>query len=215
MGGHLERYQQSVMGRAAANRLRRGALVCAATVVLVTTLLQVMGAHTSETHQEASSASQKGEDAAGSDGLETYGHAAPSSVATFLDDLERASLEQQGASAGEGQREESLPEGGTEAGAASGGALTGEALDVAAEAGSVAVAWSADEGLPQAAATLLETYRDEGGAMLVTSGYLDLRGMVWGMVATGEAGWVDVAFVYAGESDSTATVRVARLRPPA
>lgn len=215
MGGHLERYQQSVMGRAAANRLRRGALVCAVTVVLVTTLLQVMGAHTSETHQEASSASQKGEDAAGGDGLEAFGHAAPSSAATFLDDLERASLEQQSASAGEERREESSPEGGAEEDTASGDMLTGKALDAAAEQGSVAVTWSVDDRLPQAAATLLETYRDEGSATLVTSGYLDVRGMVWGMVATGEAGWVDVAFVYAGESDSTATVRVARLRPPA
>lgn len=200
------------MGRAAANKLRQGALVCAIAAVLAATLLLAMGTHASEAHQEAPSASSEREGAAGSSGLEAFGHAAPSSAATFLDDLERASLEQQGA---EGPREEAPPEGDAEADAASGGALPAEALDAAAEQGSVAVAWSANEALPHVAATLLEAYRDEGSATLVTSGYLDVRGMVWGMVATGEAGWVDVAFVYAGASDDTATARVARLRPPA
>ncbi len=200
------------MGRAAANKLRQGALVCAIAAVLAATLLLVMGTHAPEAHQEAPSASSERGGAAGSSGLEAFGHAAPSSAATFLDDLERASLEQQGA---EGPREEAPPEGDAEADAASGSALPAEALYAAAEQGSVAVAWSANEALPHVAATLLEAYRDEGSATLVTSGYLDVRGMVWGMVATGEAGWVDVAFVYAGASDDTATARVARLRPPA
>ena len=200
------------MGRAAANKLRQGALVCAIAAVLAATLLLVMGTHAPEAHQEAPSASSERGGAAGSSGLEAFGHAAPSSAATFLDDLERASLEQQGA---EGPREEAPPEGDAEADAASGSALPAEALDAAAEQGSVAVAWSANEALPHVAATLLEAYRDEESATLVTSGYLDVRGMVWGMVATGEAGWVDIAFVYADASDDTATARVARLRPPA
>lgn len=200
------------MGRAAASKLRQGALACAIAAVLAATLLLVMGVHAPDAHQEAPSASSEREDAAGSSGLEAFGRAAPSSAATFLDDLERASLEQQGA---EGSREEALPKGDAGADAASGSALPAEVLDVAAEQGSVAVAWSASEALPHVAATLLEAYRDEGSATLVTSGYLDVRGMVWGMVATGEAGWVDIAFVYAGASDDTATARVARLRPPA
>lgn len=199
------------MGRAAASKLRQGALACAIAAVLAATLLLVMGVHAPDAHQEAPSASSEREDAASS-GLEAFGHAAPSSAATFLDDLERASLEQQGA---EGSREEAPPEGDAGVDAASGSALPAEVLDVAAEQGSVAVAWSANEALPHVAATLLEAYRDEGSATLVTSGYLDVRGMVWGMVATGEAGWVDIAFVYAGASDDTATARVARLRPPA
>ena len=199
------------MGRAAASKLRQGALACAIAAVLAATLLLVMGVHAPDAHQEAPSASSEREVAASS-GLEAFGHAAPSSAATFLDDLERASLEQQGA---EGLCEEALPEGDAGVDAASGSALPAEVLDVAAEQGSVAVAWSANEALPHVAATLLEAYRDEGSATLVTSGYLDVRGMVWGMVATGEAGWVDIAFVYAGASDDTATARVARLRPPA
>lgn len=184
------------MRRRTARGLRRAAVALMVAVVLALTALFAVNARAPDTHREQPAASQGAEDAAGIDGLEVFDRAAPSSAATFLDDLERASLEQRDAPAKEQGRE-------------------GASSEDAAEAGAVAVAWTTHETLPQAAAALLEAYRDTGGSRLMTSGYLDVRGMVWGMVATGDAGWVDIAFVYAGESDNVATVRVARLRPPA
>lgn len=84
-------------------------------------------------------------------------------------------------------------------------------LDTADE-GAV-VCWRVPEGLPAAARGLLEAYRDEGGYELVTSGYLDLRGLSWGALVRSEAGWVDVAVVTADADDGEGRVRVARLAP--
>lgn len=202
------------MRRRTTRGLRRAAVALMVAVVLALTALFAVNARAPDTHREQPAASQGAEDAAGIDGLEVFDRAAPSSAATFLDDLERASLEQRDASAKEQGREGASSEDAAEAGA-SAGDVPASTLDAASAQGAVAVAWTTHETLPQAAAALLEAYRDTGGSRLMTSGYLDVRGMVWGMVATGDAGWVDIAFVYAGESDNVATVRVARLRPPA
>ena len=75
------------------------------------------------------------------------------------------------------------------------------------------VCWYVPEGLPAAARGLLEAYRDEGGCELVTSGYLDLRGLSWGALVRSDAGWVDVAVVTADADDGEGRARVARLAP--
>ena len=95
------------MGRAAASKLRQGALACAIAAVLAATLLLVMGVHAPDAHQEAPSASSEREDAASS-GLErsvTPHHPLRQPFSTILS---AHRLSQQGA---EGSREEAAARG--------------------------------------------------------------------------------------------------------
>ena len=78
----------------------------------------------------------------------------------------------------------------------------------------VSVAWSDDEGLVSQATGILEAYRDHTDARVATSGYLDLKGNVWGAIVR-DIRWVDVVLVRADAEDASSTAQVVRLRPGA
>lgn len=62
--------------------------------------------------------------------------------------------------------------------------------------------WEVDAGLEDAAASVIEGYRDEAGLTLEHDGYLDLLGHVWSCVVVSEEGWSEVALVdERGEAD--------------
>lgn len=77
-------------------------------------------------------------------------------------------------------------------------AVDGETLGVrgqAAETPANGISVSVQAGeLEQVATHLLTSYRDARDCVLVSSGYLDLLGLVWGCVIQGD-GWVDVCTV--------------------
>lgn len=58
---------------------------------------------------------------------------------------------------------------------------------------------------------MLERYERVEGVRLMTSGYLDLEGNVWGAILSDRKGWVDMVTVMADDDDGRATVRVVRL----
>ncbi len=78
--------------------------------------------------------------------------------------------------------------------------------------GDITVTWEEEAGLVEVAGAVLRAYEETGDAMLVTSGYLDLKGTVWSALVQG-AGWVDVVAVRSALDDGSSTVRVARLLP--
>lgn len=84
-------------------------------------------------------------------------------------------------------------------------------LDEAGD-GDVSVAWSVSGDLVEPASDVIRAYRDMGTATLVTSGYLDLKGNVWGALVQGGTDWVDMVVVATTEDGGETTVRVARLR---
>lgn len=109
----------------------------------------------------------------------------PSSAKTFLTDLDAAAAE---ASSG------------------------GDAAGAQGEAVAVAVSWGVEAGLMDAAAPVLEAY-EGADAVLVASGYLDLKGSVWAaLVQSGS--WVDVTTVITSGDDASSTVRIVRLHAP-
>ena len=55
------------------------------------------------------------------------------------------------------------------------------------------------------------SYRAVPTASLAVSGYLDLKGNVWGAVVRDSRGWVDVVHVSTTEAAERTEVRVARL----
>lgn len=75
----------------------------------------------------------------------------------------------------------------------------------------VIVIWHEEAGLVDLAKRVLEPY-EAVGAELVTAGYLDLAGNVWGAVVATDA-WVDVAVISCDEQDAISTARVSRLLP--
>lgn len=118
-------------------------------------------------------------------------------------------------------------DGGASTGAASGGspskhgafldALARDAADADLSHDGVAArqAWTEDRSLPQAAADVLRGYADEPTASLAMSGYLDIKGDVWGAVVRDARGWVDMVSCTAGENDASCHVSVVRLAPKA
>lgn len=74
-----------------------------------------------------------------------------------------------------------------------------------------AVLWSAEEGLVTTATEVLDEYRATGVAELVTSGYLDMAGNVWGAILMTGTGGVDVVVATCDEEDTESVVRVVRL----
>lgn len=74
-----------------------------------------------------------------------------------------------------------------------------------------AVSWTESAGLTELAAEVIEAYRDEGSAVLLTSGYLDLKGNAWGGLVRSPRGWVDIVTVKSETDDSRSTARVVRL----
>lgn len=231
------------MGRRVASRLL-WALPPAACVVAALFAWQVAGSLAGPggaAHREAEvSDDMDGLDAARRRVEDAAESARASSAKTFLDDL-GASFDSGGAAdaealpaddsaAGSGSSEvdrseedadvnspDGAPEGkaGEEEGS-TGSGITGAADDAAGGEASadVSVAWSDDEGLVSQATGILEAYRDHTDARVATSGYLDLKGNVWGAIVR-DIRWVDVVLVRADAEDASSTAQVVRLRPGA
>lgn len=77
----------------------------------------------------------------------------------------------------------------------------------------VRLAWSEDRPMTEAAADLLRTYREVPTAQLALSGYLDIKGNVWGAIVRDGRGWVDMVTVAADAGDASCRLRVIRLTP--
>lgn len=67
--------------------------------------------------------------------------------------------------------------------------------------------------MTEAAADLLRAYREVPTAQLALSGYLDIKGNVWGAIVRDGRGWVDMVTVTADAGDASCRLRVARLVP--
>lgn len=65
----------------------------------------------------------------------------------------------------------------------------------------------------RAAADLLRAYREVPTAQLALSGYLDIKGNVWGAIVRDGRGWVDMVTVAADAGDASCRLRAARLVP--
>lgn len=74
-----------------------------------------------------------------------------------------------------------------------------------------AVGWTVEGDLVEPVEDILVAYRDADGTSLVVSGYLDLKGNLWGAAVRGRSGWVDVVVVSTAEDASETRVRVVRL----
>ena len=77
----------------------------------------------------------------------------------------------------------------------------------------VRLAWSEDRPMTEAAADLLRAYREAPTAQLALSGYLDIKGNVWGAIVRDGRGWVDMVTVAADAGDASCRLRVVRLVP--
>lgn len=79
-----------------------------------------------------------------------------------------------------------------------------------AEERSCAVVWREDADLPESAAAVLKAYQTQGSSRLMCSGYMDLKGNVWGGIVMSKA-WVDIIYVTSTEDGEASTVRIVRL----
>ena len=77
----------------------------------------------------------------------------------------------------------------------------------------VRLAWSEDRPMTEAAADLLRAYREVPTAQLALSGYLDIKGNVWGAIVRDGRGWVDMVTVAADVGDASCRLRAVRLVP--
>lgn len=77
----------------------------------------------------------------------------------------------------------------------------------------VRLAWSEDRPMTEAAADMLRAYREVPTAQLALSGYLDIKGNVWGAIVRGGRGWVDMVTVAADTGDASCRLRAVRLVP--
>lgn len=77
----------------------------------------------------------------------------------------------------------------------------------------VRLAWTEDRPMTKVAADLLRAYREVPTAQLALSGYLDIKGNVWGAVVRDGCGWVDMVTVAADAGDASCRLRVIRLTP--
>ena len=75
------------------------------------------------------------------------------------------------------------------------------------------LAWAEDRPMTEAAADLLRAYREVPTAQLALSGYLDIKGNVWGAIVRDGRGWVDMVTVAADTGDASCRLRVVRLAP--
>ena len=67
--------------------------------------------------------------------------------------------------------------------------------------------------MTEAAADMLRAYREVPTAQLALSGYLDIKGNVWGATVRDGRGWVDMVTVAADAGDTSCRLRVVRLTP--
>lgn len=79
-----------------------------------------------------------------------------------------------------------------------------------AEERSCAVVWQEGADLPESAAAVLKAYQTQGSSRLMCSGYMDLKGNVWGGIVMSGA-WVDIIYVTSTEDGEASTVRIVRL----
>ena len=79
----------------------------------------------------------------------------------------------------------------------------------------VRLAWSECRPMIEAAADMLRAYREVPTAQLALSGYLDIKGNVWGAIVRDGRGWVDMVTVAADTGDASCRLRVVRLTPQA
>lgn len=77
----------------------------------------------------------------------------------------------------------------------------------------VRLAWTEDRPMTEAAADLLRAYREVPTAQLALSGYLDIKGNVWGAIVRDGRGWVDMVTVAADAGDASCRLRAVRLAP--
>ena len=77
----------------------------------------------------------------------------------------------------------------------------------------VRLAWSEDRPMTEAAADMLRAYREVPTAQLALSGYLDIKGNVWGAIVRDGRGWVDMVTVAADTGDASCRLRAVRLVP--
>ena len=73
--------------------------------------------------------------------------------------------------------------------------------------------WAEDRPMTEVAADLLRAYREVPTAQLALSGYLDIKGNVWGAIVRDGRGWVDMVTVAADAGDASCRLRVIRLTP--
>ena len=81
---------------------------------------------------------------------------------------------------------------------------------VGAEGQSRAVIWREESDVPQSAAAALEAYRAQGAGKLICSGYMDIKGNVWGGIVMSRT-WVDIIYVTSTEDGAASTLRIVRL----
>lgn len=81
---------------------------------------------------------------------------------------------------------------------------------VETEGQSRAVIWREETDLPQSTAAVLEAYRAQGVGRLMCSGYMDIKGNVWGGIVMFER-WVDIIYVTSSEDGAASTLRIVRL----
>ena len=81
---------------------------------------------------------------------------------------------------------------------------------VGAEGQSRAVIWREESDVPQSAAAALEAYREQGAGKLMCSGYMDIKGNVWGGIVMSRT-WVDIIYVTSTEDGAASTLRIVRL----
>ena len=79
----------------------------------------------------------------------------------------------------------------------------------------VRLTWAEDRPMTEAAADLLRVYREVPTAQLALSGYLDIKGNVWGVIVRDGRGWVDMVTVAADAGDVSCRLRAVRLVPQA
>lgn len=79
------------------------------------------------------------------------------------------------------------------------------------ESGVGGVMWKEEGDLVDPASEVLRSYATQPTAMLETSGYLDIKGNVWGAIVLDTRGWVDVVYVTTSDDASETIVRIARM----
>lgn len=80
-----------------------------------------------------------------------------------------------------------------------------------AESGVGGVIWEEEGDLVDPASEVLRSYATQSTAVLETSGFLDIKGNVWGAIVLDTRGWVDIIYVTASDDASETVVRIARM----
>lgn len=75
------------------------------------------------------------------------------------------------------------------------------------------VTWRDDTGLIEAGKAVLNSYASVPTARLSSSGYLDIKGDVWGAIVSDARGWVDMVVITSDGNDTSASIRIKRLLP--